>query len=249
MHNVLHEALLSPVRNIGHAEAGSPLGGGIRRLGSVVDVVAHLAEIGVSSDHLLHHGANGRRSGIGVGRVNDTEHALGAVVGNGAIEEDRVSIVDDLLKDEVLELNARGERRIGSLVARSELRALGDGVIVSTPDELDGITDGSVDGEGDVTKDTLGRSNPDDVGLAGLGGGVLGRSHSRGELGLALLDAVVEGVASRTVGGGRLGLISGGWGTVLRGGGVGIGGGRETLALAIISGEGSGGTPCARRQH
>lgn len=145
--------------------------------------------------------------------------------GNGAVEEDRIGVVDDLLKGEVLELNTRGERRIGSLVARSELGALGDGVVVSTPDELDGITDGSVDGEGDVTEDTLGRGNPDDMGLAGLGGSVLGSvlGGSQRELGLALLNAVVEGVASpvvasRTVGGGRLGLIGGGWGTVLRGG-------------------------------
>jgi hypothetical protein len=69
-------------------------------------------------------------------------------------------------------------------------------VVVSTPDELDGITDGSVDGEGDITEDTLGRSNPDDVSLAGLGGrAILGR-HRRGILGLALLDTIVEGVVA-----------------------------------------------------
>ena len=145
--------------------------------------------------------------------------------GNGAVEEERVGIVDDLLKDEVLQLNARGEGRVGSLVAGSELRAFGDGVVVSTPDELDGITNGSVDGEGDVAEDTLGRSNPDDVSLSGLGGSLLGRGQ-RGKLGLALLNAIVEGVAaspvatSRTVGGGRLGLINGGGAAILgRGGG------------------------------
>jgi len=153
------------------------------------------------------------------------------------MEEDRVGVVDDLLKDEVLQLNARGEGNIGSLVARSELRALGDGVVVSAPDELDGIADGSVEGEGDVTEDTLSGSNPDNMSLAGLGGSILGRSQSR-ELGLALLHAVVEGidspvVASRAVGRGRLGLINGCRGTVLR---------RETLVLAIIGRERSRGT-------
>ena len=254
MHDVLHEALTGPVRNTGHVEVGSPLGGGLGGLGGVVSVVAHLAEIGVGSDHTLHHRANGRGTSIGVRRVDDTEHAFGAVGGNGAVEEDRIGVVDDLLKGEVLELNTRGERRIGSLVARSKLRALGDGVVVSTPDELDGITDGSVDGEGDVTKDTLGRGNPDDMGLAGLGGSVLGSvlGGSQRELGLALLNAVVKWVASpvvasRAVGGRRLGLIGGGWGTVLRGGGGGVG--REALVLATISGEGGGGSPGARRQH
>jgi hypothetical protein len=161
------------------------------------------------------------------------------------VEEDRVGIVDDLLKDEVLQLNTRGEESIGSLVARSELRTLGDGVVVSTPDELDGITDGSVDSEGDITEDALGRSNPDDVGLAGLGGSVLGRSQ-RGVLRLALLNAVVEGVASpvvasRAVGGGRLRLVGGGRVTILRRGFIGGGVGREVLALAVISGERSRG--------
>lgn len=216
------------------------MGGSIGGLGGVVNVVTHLAEIRVSSNHLLHHRSNGRRTSESVGRVNDTEHALGAVVGESAIEEDGVGIVDDLFKGEALLLNTGGERRIGSLVARSKLRSLGDGVVVCAPDELDGITDGSVDGERDITKDTLGRSNPNDVGLASLGGGavgrrVLGRRH-RGKLGLALLNAVFERivsplVASRSVGGGRLRLISG---RIV---------GRGVLVLATISRKGSGGTP------
>lgn len=150
------------------------------------------------------------------------------MAGNSTVEEEGVSIVDDLIKGETLQLNTGGERRIGSCVARSELRALGDGMVVSAPDEPDGVTDRGVDGEGDIAKDTLGRSNVDDVGVAGLGGrahgrrvhgrrGHGGRAHGRipGVLGLTLLDAVVEGVASpvvtsRTVSGGRLGLIGGG---------------------------------------
>ena len=195
------------------------------------------------------------------------------MVGNGAVEEGWVGIVDNLLEDEVLQLNTRSEGGIQGLVARSELGALGDGVVVSTPDELDGITDGGVDGEGDVTEDTLGRSDPDDVSLSGLGGRsvfgfVLGRSQ-RGVLGLALLDTVVvwvtpPGVASRSIG--RLRVIDGGRGTVL--GRVGVGRGtvlrsvrivrrvgvggsgsirRECLVLAIICGERGRGTPGVRR--
>jgi hypothetical protein len=180
------------------------------------------------------------------------------VGGNRAVEEDRVGIIDDLLEDEVLQLNTRGEGRIEGLVARSELRALGDGVVVGAPDELDGITNGSVDGEGEVSEDTLGRGNPDNVSLASLSGSFRGRGQSR-ELGLALLNTVVEGVASpgvtpRTIGRGRLGLMRRGRGRLgcisrgrrtilIRRGSVGGGIGREAQVLAVLGGEGSGGSP------
>jgi hypothetical protein len=39
-------------------------------------------------------------------------------------------------------------------------------VVVSTPHELDGVTDGCVHGEGDVTEDTLGRGDDNGVGSA-----------------------------------------------------------------------------------
>ena len=165
---------MGPLGNLGQVEVSSPFGGEIGGLGGVVGVVAHHAEIGVGGNHGLHHRANGRGTGKSVGRVDDTEHPLGTVVGNGAVEEDGVGVVDDLLKGEALLLNTRGERRIRSRVAGSELRAFGDGMVVSTPDELDSVTDGSVDGEGDVTKNTLSRSNPDDVSRPGLGGGIVG---------------------------------------------------------------------------
>jgi len=242
---------LSPLGNVGQVEVSSPLGGGVGILGGVVSVGAHLVKIGVGGSHRLHHGTNGRRASDSVGRVDDTEHALGAMVGNGTVEEDRVGIVDDLLEGEILHLNARGEGRIRSLVARSELRALGNGVVVSAPDELDSVADGSVDGEGDVTKDTLSRSNPDDVGLAGpgwgsRGWGLRGRSQSR-VLGLTLLNAVVvgtasPGVASRTIGGRRLGLINGGSGSVL--GRRGVGGrvlGRRSVGGGVLGRRGVGG--------
>ena len=196
--DVLHEALLGPLRNTTHVEVGSPLGGDSRILGSVINEGAHLAKIGVGGDHWLHHRTNGSGTTESVGRVDDTEHALGAVVGNGAVEEGGVGIVDNLLEDEVLQLDTGGEGGIRGLVARSELRALGNGVVVSTPDELDGISNGSVDGEGDVTEDTLSRSDPDDVSLSSFSGRLIGRSQGR-VAGLALLNAIIVRVASPVV--------------------------------------------------
>ena len=143
--------------------------------------------------------------------------------GNGAVEEERVCIVDDLLKDKVFQLKTRGKGRIRSRVARSELRTLCDGVVIGAPDKLDGITDGSVDGERDITEDTLGRSNIDDVSLAGLAGGAIVGRHRRGIIGPTLLDTIVVGIAvtppacaSGTIGGGWIRLIHGGRCTVRR---------------------------------
>ena len=195
--NILHEAFLGPLGDTSQIEVCSPLGGGVGVLGGVVNVGAHLSEVGVSVSQGLHHRTDGRGTGKGIGRVNDTEHSFVAMVGNGTVEEGGVGIVDDLLKDEVLQLDTRGEGGVGSLVARSELRTLGNGMVIGTPDEFDGIADGSVDGKRNVTEDTLGRSDPDDVSLAGgrvTGRRVAGGGH-RGVAGLALLNAVIVGVA------------------------------------------------------
>lgn len=262
------------MRDIGHIEVGSPLGGGVGIHGGVVSVGAHLGKIGVSGNQRLHHRTNGGRATESVGGVDDTEHSLGTMIGNGAVEECGIGIVDDLLEYEVFQLKTGGKGRIRSRVAGSELRALGDGVVISTPDELDGITDGSIDGEGNITKDTLGRSNIDDVSLAGLGWRVIVRRHRRGVHGLTLLDAIVVGVAvaspavtSRTVGGGRVGLIHGGGCTVWRrGAGVGVRRGIGVVVAAIrivvitvwivvttvahaVSGERGRRAPSARRRH
>lgn len=167
------------------------------------------------------------------------------MVWNGTVEEDRVGIVDDLLKDEVFQLKTRGEGRIQSGVARSELRPFGDCVVISAPNEFDGITDGSVDGEGNITKDALGGSNVDNVSLASFGGRAIARRHRRGIFGLTLLNTVVIGVhvtspavASRSVGRGRIGLVRGRRSTVWRkrtvGGGVGRGMGIVVVAICII---------------
>ena len=205
------------MRNTGHVEVGSPLGSDVGAHGGVVNVGAHLVKIGVGGNHRLHHRTDGGGTTKSVGGVNDTEHTLATVGGNCAVEEDGIGVVYDLLEDEVFELAARGKGRILSGIARSELRALGDGVVVSTPDELDGITDGSVDSEGHITEDALGGSNIDDVSLAALGRRAITRGHRRGVLGLTLLDTIIVGVAvaspavaPRTVGGGRRGRFIGG---------------------------------------
>ena len=126
------------------------------------------------ADNRRHHRGDGRAGrDIGVGRVDDTEHTLLAMGRYTAVEEGRVGIVDDLREDEALVLHARRESMIGSLVAKLELRRLGHGVVLGTPDELDGVTDGGVDGEGHVTEDTLGGGNDDGVGRASAAGAVV----------------------------------------------------------------------------
>ena len=96
-------------------------------------------------------------------RIDDTEHALLAVSGDTAVEECRVSVVDDLLEDEGRVLDTRGEGSIVGLVAKLELGALRDGVRAGHPDELDGVTDGRVHREGNVAENTLGRRDDDGV--------------------------------------------------------------------------------------
>ena len=80
-----------------------------------------------------------------------------------AVEVRRVGGVDNLREDEALVLDTRSERRVARLVAKLELRTLGDGVHVGVPHELDGITDRRVCREGHVAKDTLGRGDNDRV--------------------------------------------------------------------------------------
>ena len=74
--------------------------------------------------------------------------------------------VDDLGEDEALVLYTRSERLVLSPVAKLELRALRDSVHVRVPDELDGVTNGSVSCEGNVAENTLGRCDDDGVGCA-----------------------------------------------------------------------------------
>ena len=76
-----------------------------------------------------------------------------------AVEEDRVGIVNDLIESEALVMCARSKEARCSLVADLELRGLRDGVVVRHPDEMDGITNGSVHSEGNISENTLGRGN------------------------------------------------------------------------------------------
>jgi hypothetical protein len=89
--------------------------------------------IGIVSSESLHHARDGHGSVESVGWVNDTEHSFLAVGGGSAVEEGRVSVIDNLVEHEALVLLARREGAVRGLVARGELRGLGDGVVVSTP--------------------------------------------------------------------------------------------------------------------
>lgn len=115
------------------------------------------------SGDLLVEGRGGDEVGS---RVDDTEHSALAVTTNGAVEVSGPGVGNDLAEDEVLDLRARSEGTLFSPVARQELGGLGDGVVVGPPSELDGLTDGGVHGEGNVTEDTLGGSDNDGVGDA-----------------------------------------------------------------------------------
>ena len=104
-----------------------------------------------------------------------------------AVEERRVGVVDDLLKDEGRVLDTGGEGRVVGLVAKLELGALGDSVRAGHPDELDGVTDGGVHRERNVAENTLGGSDDDGVGrtsaLAARVGAVVRALSGRGRPG------------------------------------------------------------------
>jgi len=183
------------------------------------------AGVGNEVDHGVADGAGGTE---GAGGVDDAEHALLTMLGCTTVEEVGGGIVDDLVEDEALILFTGSKWRVSGLVARQELAGLGHGVVVGTPLEHDGVTNGGVEGEWDVTKDTLGGGNNNSVGntvgtgLAtilsvtgsdGSGGGVHGGGSAvRGQ---ALVHAVVVVIStpvavSGPVRGGRVGLERGG---------------------------------------
>jgi len=91
----------------------------------------------------------------GVGRVNDTKHSLLTMSGGTTVEEGCVGVINDLSEDEASVLFTGSEGSIGGLVAGSQFGALGDGVFVGTPHELDGVSDRGVYSERNVTEDTL----------------------------------------------------------------------------------------------
>ena len=69
-----------------------------------------------------------------------------------------------VLTDEVLVLSSGCEQGVTRAVAREQSGRLGDGVVVGTPHEFDGVTDSCINGERNVTQNTLSRSNNDGVG-------------------------------------------------------------------------------------
>jgi hypothetical protein len=109
-----------------------------------------------------------------------------------------------LLTDESFLLDTGGERLILGRVAREQLGRVPDGVRVGTPAELDGITNAGVHSEGNISEDTLGRSDNDGVGNAvstdastiatgRAAGGAVGRAAG-GAVGRAAVRAIGRGL-------------------------------------------------------
>ena len=99
--------------------------------------------------------------------------------GYTAVEEYRVSRVDDLVEDKALVLDTGGEWFIRSLVAKLEFGGLGNSVHVGVPLELDGITDGGVHCERNISENTLHWGNDDSVSYTVSRRGVRGFSRRR----------------------------------------------------------------------
>lgn len=68
-----------------------------------------------------------------------------------------------ILTNKGLVLHARSKGCVTGLVAKLELRRLGHSVLVCAPNEFDGVADRCVESERDITKNTLGRRDPDGV--------------------------------------------------------------------------------------
>jgi len=193
-------------------------GVGRSALGLGVDGSPSSSEIGGLSSHQGHEGRDGDVGAGGLGHVDDTEHSLGAVGRDSAVEVDGLVIGDSLGELSGALLDTRGEEGISGLVAEVESRSLGDGVVLgAVPDELDGLADGDVDHGGNVTENAILRSNEDSDELAsGRLAGLSGRSR-RGSPGgwgsairsHALVDTVVVGVLGRRI---RAGAVLGGLG-------------------------------------
>lgn len=176
---------MSPFGDGGHVDVASPAGGSGISNGVLGGIGGISSNTGITGCDGGHHVADGGRCAEAGRGVEDTEHTALAVVGSSAVEEDGVGIVDDLGEDEALVLEARSKGSVTGLVAGGEGRRLGDGVAVGSPHELDGITDSSIEHEGDIAQNTLGRCDDNSVGntvstCSGLswGGNARGRSVS-----------------------------------------------------------------------
>ena len=122
-------------------------------------------------------------------RVHGADKVNIPMTGGAAVVEERVGVVDGLGEGEALVVLARGESgSVGGLVAGAELAGLRDGVVVPSPDPVEGVTDGRVHREGNVAENTLGRGDDDRVrctstGCVSSGGGrrsVGGRGSTEG---------------------------------------------------------------------
>ena len=126
-----------------------------------------------------HHVIDGGRRASCVRWVDDSEHTLLAMGGYTAVEERRVRRVNDLGEDKALVLDTGGEWCIGSLVAKLELGGFGNSMHVGVPLELDGITDGGIHRERDISENTLSWGNDDSVSYTVSRRGVGAVSRSR----------------------------------------------------------------------
>lgn len=68
-----------------------------------------------------------------------------------------------ILTNEGLVLRARSEGLVTGLVAKIELGRLGHSVVVCAPNEFNGVANRCVDSEGNISKNTLSRRDPDGV--------------------------------------------------------------------------------------
>jgi len=86
--------------------------------------------------------------------------------------------------DEILVLSSACEQVVRRLVARQKSRGLGDGMIVCTPHELDGVTCGRSHCEWNVAQNSLSRSDNDRMRFSTVGFSTVGFSTVGLNLGL-----------------------------------------------------------------
>lgn len=197
--DVLSNVFVGPVGDLSHVDVASPAGGSSVVDGGLGGDIGVAGDVGALLSDGLHLKADGRGRGeLGSG-VDDTEHSLLAMAGGTAEEVRWLGVIDNLVVDEVLVLDTRGEEGITSAVAREESRGLGHGVVVGAPHELDGVTDGGVDGEGNVTQDTLGGGDNDGVGSTSSSDTTAVGSSGGGGIGTRLL-AVGSHALADTIG-------------------------------------------------
>lgn len=168
VHDVLHELAVCPLGNRADVVLATPVHDGVGSVvlrANLVHVRPCRRERRVVGEHLGKHGRDGVGA-VGSRGVEHTPHASLTVTGSTAVVEDGGGVVDGLLELEAHVLLAGSEGVVSGLVARKELRRLGDGVVVGPPHEVDGVTRGNGHHRRNEPLDTLSRRNDDSVGLA-----------------------------------------------------------------------------------